>query len=457
MDVINFLNGKGYKTISSDWYSRITEWRNWYAGKTKFHKYQIYNGKEHVSCTRKSLGMAKKVSEDKADLLLNEKVNICVGDSDGETKNAEQEFVDTILDANNFWVSGNELIEFTAAMGTGAFVEYLSGGEIKIDFIQASCIYPISWLNGRISECAFASVIGKTKEGLDITYVNIHVLVGGKYTVYNYYIEGEGKQMELPPEIVPEWKTGSSTPLFQIVKLNIANNIDTQCPMGISVYANALDVLESIDLVYDSYHNEFKQGKKRIFVNDTVLRVDMENGKTVPVFDANDTTFYGISGDSKDAASKAISESNMTLRTVEHQTGLQDNLDVLSDKVGFGKGYYKFSAEGVKTATEVISQNSKLFRKIKKDEIILEKVLTDMVRAILFLGKKNYQIDISINFDDSIIEDTDAVAKRALLELQAGAIDIVMYHMRVYKLTEVAAIKLVQEMENRVPPPTEMI
>jgi len=74
-----------------------------------------------------------------------------------------------------------------------------------------------------------------------------------------------------------------------------------------------------------------------------------------------------------------------------------------------------------------------------------------MVRALLFLGKKKEDAEINISFDDSIIEDTDAEAKRALLELGAGVIDRIIYHQRVYNLTEEAATKLVSEMDARAP------
>lgn len=441
IDVIKFLEKKGYKTVSADWYTRIKLWGDWYAGDTEFHKYSIYNGREYIPRKRKTLKMAKKIAEDKADLLLNEKVEICVGSGGGD-----QEYVDAVLEDNNFRVSGNQLLEFTAALGTGAFVEYLEADEPRIDFVQADCIYPLAWRNGRVISCAFASAVDSKT-----TYVNIHVLENGKYTVYNHYVEGEDREVPLPDGMAPEWKTGRDLPLFQIVKLNIANNFDRLNPMGVPAFANAIDTLQALDLIYDSYFNEFKLGKKRVFVNDSMLKINVENGKQVPVFDANDTEFYGLPGEAADDISKNLHEVNGELRADAHRAALQDNLDLLSDKAGFGRGYYKFDADGVKTATEVISQNSKLYRKIKRDEIILGKAMADMVRAVLFLGKKNPDAEIVVNFDDSIVEDVDAEAKRAMLELQAGVIDAVLYHQRVYKLTPEAAQQLVAEIASRAP------
>ncbi|CCQ21858.1 Uncharacterized ATP-dependent helicase C582.10c [Listeria monocytogenes] len=47
-------------------------------------------------------------------------------------------------------------------------------------------------------------------------------------------------------------------PTFIYIKPNIANNKNLTSPLGISVYANALDTLKTLDLMFDSYYQEFK-------------------------------------------------------------------------------------------------------------------------------------------------------------------------------------------------------
>ncbi|MDL2293201.1 phage portal protein [Ruminococcaceae bacterium OttesenSCG-928-D13] len=464
VDVLALLERLGYKgLLSPSWYAQIDSWHDWYVGKTDFHKYSVYNGKQMVDCSRKTLGMPKKVCEDKADLQLNEKVEIVVSipgqERDPKTVLPEQAFLDDVLDRNNFWVRGNQLIEKASALGTGAFVEYIANGEVGIDYIHADMIFPLSWENGNITECAFVSINNAGKDGQQV-YINRHVVEDGRYVVYNDLFDSDGEAVELPEGTAPRWETGYQSPLFQIVTPNIVNNVAKNNPMGVSVYANSLDALKSIDAIFDSYYNEFVLGRKRIFIDGSLVSVDIKDGGIKPTFDNRDVVFYGIPGLSGDDESgKKITESNMTLRVEEHQQALQAHLDVLSENVGFGKGYYKFDADNVQTATAVISQNSKLYRKIKKDEIILEKALIDMVRAVLFLGnmlpgwagKLNTGADISINFDDSIIEDTAEIQRKALLEYNAELIDKVQYFMDTRNLEESAAIEFVAKMEARNP------
>lgn len=116
----------------------------------------------------------------------------------------------------------------------------------------------------------------------------------------------------------------------------------------------------------------------------------------------------------------------MTLRTAEHNAGLQDMLNALSSKCGFGENHYKFDNGNISTATQVISENSSMFRTIKKHEIIMEDVLIELCRIILRLGNTymgaglNEDVEISIDFDDSIIEDKATDFARDMQMVSAG-------------------------------------
>ena len=63
--------------------------------------------------------------------------------------------------------------------------------------------------------------------------------------------------------VPPVVHTGSDRRQFVIDRPNIANNFDYSIPLGISVYANAIDSMKGVDIAFDSYVNEFVLGKKR--------------------------------------------------------------------------------------------------------------------------------------------------------------------------------------------------
>lgn len=398
--IAQYLQRLGYDVVDDDTYNNIQYWNKWYQGYVRsFHEYRQYNGQKRVCRRRKSLGMAKTIAEDWACLALNEKVGLTT-DNEETTESLWR-----ILDANQFRAKGNQLIEQAFALGTGAFVEHAEGDEVKIEYIRAGMIYPLAWDNGRITECAFASERRSGKKTK--VYLNIHRLEGGAYVIENKMFVREGENLtetELPEDVMPEFRTGSPIPRFQIVRPNIANNINPDSPMGISVFANAIDQLQAVDLVYDSYCNEFRLGKKRIMVPVSFAQMALqESGDIAPIFDDNDTEFYCIP--ELDGAPNKLEEFNMSLRHEAHEAALQTALNTLSLKCGMGKDRYIFNdGGGAKTATEVISEKSDLYQSLKKHELLLEDALRGLVLAVCDMIGAPVE-NVRVDFDDSIIED----------------------------------------------------
>ncbi len=434
--VIIKLNELGYTTIPDSFYSKVYEWKSWYQGDVKgFHNYTVQNGERQVKCRRYSLGMGKKLCEDWANLLMNEKVQITL---EGQK---EQDFIDLVLTENNFTVKANEMQEMKSALGTVAYVPRVIGQEISesgdivpgnasgivLDYVTIENIYPLSWQNGYISECAFSSEV--TRGGKDYLYLQIHRREdNGNYVIENRIYRYDNEQLadeqlvnvkgfeNIPPVV----HTGSDKRQFVIDRPNIANNVNYLLPTGIAVYANAIDVLQGVDIAYDSYVNEFKLGKKRIMVKPSAAQY--LDG--TPAFDPDDVVFYVMPEDTENGA--VVTPIDMTLRTAEHNTGIQDQLNILSSKCGFGETYYRFDGGSVATATQVISENSTMFRTIKKMEIVLEQALVELCRILLRLGNTamnaglNEDVEISIDFDDSIIEDKQSEFSRDMQMLSAG-------------------------------------
>jgi len=427
--------------------SHIEEWRLWYKGYcSSFHKYMVYNGNVYTEQRRASLKMAKRVCEDWAKLILNEKVVINV---DNDTVNS---IVKKVFDNNDFYVRAKRLIEKSFAFGSGAFVEFNSSdGSVVMDFVTADMIYPISWEGIKITECAFGSV--KVYNGIPYIYLNIHTKDNyGKYIIHNrMFTKEDGKEVNLLEGVERIVQTNSKVPRFQIIGPNVTNNIEEHSPLGISVFANAIDEIKGVDLVYDSYLNEFKLGKKRLVVPISMTQRSMEDsGDTAPIFDSNDTVFYAIPG-STDSNDNKLQEINMELRNDAHKSALETHLGLLSGKCGLGTNKYKFENGTVKTATEVISENSDMFRNLKDHETVVKSALIGVVRAILDILKYSPDADISVQFDDSIIEDRNAEFTRRVQLVAQGA--MAPWELRAYELgeTEETAKKACAAMQEDIP------
>lgn len=430
MTIYDKLKKLGFSTVDASFYEKVQDWNSWYIGNVKnFHKYKIKTGKNTVNCKRYSMGMAKKVAEDWAGLLMNEKVKITLEGT------AEQAFVDEIFTANNFSVIANEMQEVKFALGTVAYIPRVVGmvegegaKEIAIDVVTAPHIFPLSWHNGIIAECAFSSIVAVN--GSTYLYLQIHRKTkDGTYDIENCIFRYENQNMSdanladvkgfenVPPVV----HTRAKQRQFVIDRPNIANNLDYSVPMGVSVFANAIDALESCDIAFDAFTTDFITGKRRMFISPSAT--EYIGGE--PAFDDHDIALYVLPED--------ITGENKPIQTVggefavEHtRNGIQAALNLLSAKCGFGENHYSFEGDSVATATQVIAENSTLFRTIKKHEIILESALKELCRIILRLGNSamnaglNENVEISVDFDDSVIEDKTADFSRDMQLLSAG-------------------------------------
>lgn len=418
-------------------------WLQWYAGDVKvFHHYQEYNGNNNIKRVRKTLNMPKKICEDWANLLLNEKTEVAYGDEE-QQKNLWQ-----LLNRVNFWTKGNKGVEKTFALGTGAFIEsYDDKGKERLQFINAKKIYPITIDQDTITECGFVSVNSNE------TIIQLHLLVEDNYIIRTLVYQKQTNDTSadvgtLISDTVVE--TGSNIAWFQILKPNIANNIDINSPMGISIFANALDVLQGVDLAYDGFCEEMRLGRSRIFVNKDLVRFDV-NG-TTKTFDNNESGFY-YGGESENA--KPFEFYSPALRTESYFNGINNALNLLSSKVGFGENHYRFDMGGISTATQVISENSEMFRSLKKHEIILNDVIIGVCKALMYIHNEftedTYKFDLNTNievkFDDSIIEDKESQKMTDRQDVNMGVMSKVEYRMKWYNEDEETAQKKIAEIE----------
>lgn len=128
----------------------------------------------------------------------------------------------------------------------------------------------------------------------------------------------------------------------------------------------------------------------------------------------------------------------MELRVDQHSKAINDDLNYLSFKCGFGTERYKFENGNITTATQVISENSDMYRTIKKHELILDDVIKELVMIIVRLGITSgvpglsEDIEINIDFDDSIIEDKAAERQQDRNDVAMGAMGLDEYRSKYY-------------------------
>ena len=442
----------------------VEQWKSWYKGNVKsFHNYYIYNGKRKVKQDRYTMNMAKEMSEEWADILWSEKCRISFEDEKA------QENANKLIEELDLYVLINNALEKAGALGTEATVVSVydivenedgmvldvSEAKTRIDLVDVDWIFPLSWSNKGITECAFGSV--EYIKGKKHIVLSVHLIdeKSGNYIIKNHlFSENNGDLTEVKDveNTLQEFDTKSNVKWFSIFKPLITNNLFSNSPFGIPYYANAIDNLKAVDISFDALKNEIKDGRKRTFVRADMFSYD--NGEQKLVFDPNDTTVYQL----PDGATKEdlIQSDSDTLRTTQQIETLNTQLNILGRKCGFGENYYHFNGQTLQTATQVISSNSKMFRRKKKLEVGYESAIFDLFIGVSYASSKFGRHDINtegmkVTFDDSMIEDKEAESVRARAEVSAGLKSKVEYRMDIYGETEEVAKQKIEEIRKSDP------
>lgn len=377
-----------------------------------------------------------------------------------------QKYVEKVLKKNNFGVKMLESIEQAAALGGSALKVWRDvkrdseGNEIpetqsvKIGYCMADQFIPTAWDNAEITEGCFISRIAK--DGYYYTRLEWHKWDGLTYYITNelyrsdMYKLGSREPQDILGVRVPlatvypllDEETqvqGVEASLFSYFRTPVANNIDDNSPLGVSIYANAMETLRAIDICFDSFVREFRLGKKRIIVPARMVKnvVDPVTGEMRRFFDATDETYEALSTDDPD--SLKIQDNSVSLRVEEHVAAINAFLNIFCLQVGLSAGTFTFDAgsglRSAKTATEVVSENSKTYKTVKNfqnmirpaierliDNIIavasLYEMTTEDGQSVAQLASGGYEVNIAM--DDGITQDRQTNINEGITLVGAG-------------------------------------
>lgn len=413
------------------------------------------------------MNIAKAICSEMAGLVWGEEceVNVTMKGRESTDENPDplNEFVKKVFIGNAFREKMQENIEEGVALGGAALKAWAesrhdeNGEEIPetrkicIGYAMADQFIPISWDNAKVTEAVFVSRIAKG--GYYYTRLEWHKWNGLTYVITNELYRAEMQNGKNPAEtqdilgvryplseIYPYLEEETVVPveesLFTYWRTPIANNLDDNSPLGMSIYGNSLETLHALDICYDSFVREFRLGKKRIIVPARAVRtvVDPTTGRPVRYFDANDETYEALQSDAPEDLK--ISDNSVELRVEEHIAAINAFLSILCLQTGFSAGTFTFDQHtGLKTATEVVSENSKTYKTIKTIQNQIRPAIEHLVRNIIDVAVL-YQMtdengtsieslvsggyDVSVVFDDGVTQDRQTNINEGVMLCGAG-------------------------------------
>ncbi|ECQ0701892.1 phage portal protein [Listeria monocytogenes] len=439
-------------------YKYIDMWKRLYQGHyAEWHNLNYEHNGNPVNRRQLSMNLPKVTAKYMSKLLFNEKVKINIDDK------AAEEFVVNVLKTNGFTKNMERYIEYGEAMGGFVIKVYHDGNKnVKVSFATADCMYPLSNDSENVDECIIANSFHKNNKYY--TLLEWNEWQGDVYTVTTELYQSDdpnelGTKVSLKllfNDIEPVVPLPPLTrPTFIYIKPNIANNKNLTSPLGISIYANALDTLKTLDLMFDSYYQEFKLGKKKVLVPSSFVKTAVNlDGSTTQYFDSTDEAFFLYQGD-QDADGKSVKDISVEIRSTEFIESINAMLRIYAMQVGLSAGTFTFDENGLKTATEVVSEKSETYQTKNSHSQLIEQGIKEMIVSILEVGKfiEAYSGDIvelntiTVDFDDSIAQDEDTTINRYTTAKNQGMIPLKIALQRAWNITDAEAEEWKEEIE----------
>lgn len=434
--------------IDSYYSEQINGWRNVFEGRPPWEKVRVQGLEKKQERKMNMLNTAKVLCDCFSDLTFSEQVEITIDDE------AYQKYIDKQLNINGFWKKVPDLLSIAYALGGCCVKAFAENGQPRIDYIHADKFIPAGWNGAGIFDGIFSAVTVSGRKYY--TLIERQSVGKAEYKLFKSDTGGslgsETDLSELYGSLPPTVDYGGAVPMFSYFKPAVSNNAEYDVPLGMSIYANSLDTLKALDVAFDSFSREFILGKKRIIIPASCVRtVTDTDGEFVRYFDANDEAFVALN--MEDTENFKITDNTIELRVEEHVAAINALLNILCFQVGLSAGTLSFDAvQGVKTATEVISQDSKTQRTIKSNKNLLTEMIEGLIHSLIALGvwlgdltKKKYTV--TVGWQDNVVIDDNTLIDNTIKTFSAGLLDRVTAIMRINKCDEKTAKEIAEKIK----------
>lgn len=328
------------------------------------------------------------------------------------------------------------------AVGGGYLKPFVKNNRFYVDYVAQTDCKPLQFDSaGNITSMVFSSQI--TKGDKRYTRLEVHTLEDTNYTIENkaYVTESYNSSMlgrEISLFEVSEWADleprtvieNIEKPLFAYYKVPLTNNIDAKTCLGVSVYNKAIDSIRKADVQASRLDYEYESAERSIYADIDALRNQEgkeKRSKIVKALNTGEDGFY--------------KEFSPTLRDEGFIRGLNKIKQEIEFQCNLAYGTISDPNTVDKTATEINASKQRSYASVSQMQNSLEKALKHLVYILdvycdLYELAPAGEYEVSAEWDDSIIVDTESEQRIRLQETNLGLGSKLDYLMWRYGLTE---------------------
>ena len=176
-------------------------------------------------------------------------------------------------------------------------------------------------------------------------------------------------------------------PLFGVLKMPQANNIDLNSPVGLPIFSEAVQELRDLDIAYSRNAEEIFDSSRTVLLDsDALIATGSKVYNNSAVWERQRKNMKlprhvkNVRGDGKEIFYQEI---NPELNTHVRLEGINALLGQIGYKSGYSNGHFVFNKSGgIQTATQVEADQQRTIQLIKDVRDQLEGCIADLIAAI---------------------------------------------------------------------------
>ena len=355
-------------------------------------------------------------------------------------------------------------VEYACAKGGLIIKPYVADTGICTQFVQADSFFPISFDDaGNITRCVF---LDQFREGSTIyTRVEYHKIEGGIMTIKNRVFRAmtEGVLgIEIPLDSVPRWKALTDQLVvehvqklpFGYMKVPLANQVDTDSPLGVSCYSRGVHLIKDADIRYSQINWEYKSKEAAIHIAESLLK---RNPDTQALeYPAGDERLYRELDYNSGAVDKPLLDVySPDIRDQSLFNGLNQQLRRVEFACNLAYGTLSDPNNTDKTAEEIRASKQRSYSFVESCQGALQDALEDYVAAIDFWATiynlaPGGSYHVSYKWDDSLVVDTEKERQTDRADVAMGAMQLWEYRAKHYDEDPETAKRMVAQPANLI-------
>lgn len=360
-----------------------------------------------------------------------------------------------------------DIVESICAGGSVVLKPYVSGKTVCVDYVRSGNVFPVRFNSARrLTAAIFPEFIQKGKTLYTRLEYHDYNENNGTYRIVNRAFKSERAAVQtnnvsnLGEEIsltsVSEWEdlepdvilSGATMPLFVYLPSPIANNIDPDSPIGVSLYSRAKNQIMDADERWGSTLWEYKSKETAIQAARDFYKININTGE--PVLPRGKERMYTVLGDATDRnGAPFFNVYSPEIRDTSFFNAFNKTLQRIEFNCRLSYGTLSDPQSVDKTATEIKTSKQRMYSTVKRfQENILRPGLQHLADAMAViadlseLGHYDY-VPVISDFDDSVVVDKTEERMADRDDVAAGIMQPWEYRMKYYRDTEERAKQMV--------------